>query len=77
MNDICFAAVFVTIYTIQIDNLCARHAKLCYTPDIFRYIFWHIFIKNIDIFTIFSFRLPIQLPLQMGDEVESCQILHS
>ena len=54
MNEICFAVVFVKIYTIQIDNLFVCHAKLCYSPDIFSYIFCHIFMKYIDIFTIFS-----------------------
>ena len=34
------------IYTIKIDILFVYPAKLCYTPDIFSYIFCHIFMKN-------------------------------
>ena len=31
MNEICFATVFVKIYTIKINILFVCHAKLCYT----------------------------------------------
>ena len=88
MSEICFATVFVKIYTIKIDILFVCHAKLCYTPDILSYIFHDISMINIQMSSQFFMGLGTSsldifwgaystAELQIGSELEACQMLHS